>query len=55
MSRAYRDGEVLGIDKDGGVIQWDLQGKRRYNCGENLQQFGVCNLTAPEKKRLGLK
>jgi len=52
---SYYDGEVLGLDRDGRIIQWDKPGHCRYNCGETPEQFGIENLTAREKKRLGIR
>ena len=49
------DGEVLGIDNDGGLICWDAVREERYNCGQTLKQYGMKNLTDREKRRLKLQ
>lgn len=48
----YADGEVLGVDVDGKLIQWDRQGEVAYNCGETLEEFGITNLTTVELARV---
>ena len=53
--KAYLEGEVLGIDTDGCLICWNARDKERYNCGQTLEEFGVCNLREAEKKRLNIK
>jgi len=52
MPNKFNDGEVLGKDADGCLIQWDGEHGTRYNCGETLEQFGVENLTPIEKERV---
>lgn len=49
------DGEVLGIDADGSLIQWDGHDGVAYNSGQTAQDFGMDNLSEPEKERLNLK
>ena len=51
----YNDGEVLGVDNDGSVIQWDSEHKHTYNSGESLEDFGINNLNQKEKARLKRK
>jgi len=53
-SMPYHDGEVLGLDADGCVIQWDADRGAAYNSGETLEEFGADNLRAHERGRLGL-
>ena len=54
-SKVYKEGEVICLSSgDKCVIQWDAQHKLAYNCGETLEEFGVNNLRAEEKKRLGI-
>lgn len=48
----YEDNEVVGIDKDGCIVQWDGENSRPYNCGETPQEFGLENLTDIEKERI---
>ena len=49
------DGEVLGIDADGSLIQWDGHDGVAYNSGQTAQDFGMDNFSEPEKERLNLK
>jgi hypothetical protein len=51
-TKTFSDGQVLGIDNDGCLIQWDSNKGERYNCGETLNQFGIKNLSDKEKKTL---
>lgn len=44
--------EVVGIDADGHLIQWDAIKKIRYNSGETLEAFGIENLTPRELQRI---
>ena len=46
------DGEVLGRDADGGLIQWDATAGAPYNSGQSVEEFGLGNLSEPELKRL---
>jgi hypothetical protein len=48
------DGEVLALDTDGCVIQWNGDDKETYNCGENLAEWGIHNLRPKEAARLGI-
>jgi hypothetical protein len=49
---AYKDSEVVGLDKDGCVVQWSAENHAPYNCGETPEEFGVANLTEVELLRL---
>lgn len=51
----YKDGEVLGTETTGAVIQWDADTRHRYTSGETLKEFGIKNLTNRERQRVGLK
>lgn len=51
----YSDGEVIRLDTDGRIIQWDANGGVEYNCGETPEEFGVDNLTKKEAARLGIE
>ncbi len=42
------DGQILGIDSDGCLIQWDADAKESYNCGETPEEFGLDNITDDE-------
>lgn len=51
----FNDQEVLGLDPAGQVlIQWNAEQGAAYTSGESLESFGVDNLTAAERKRVGL-
>jgi hypothetical protein len=53
MPKHY-DGEILGLDSDGCIIQWDGDSGAPYNCGETPEQFGIANITEAEAARLGI-
>ncbi|KLR57147.1 hypothetical protein [Diaphorobacter sp. J5-51] len=46
------DGEVLGQDADGGLIQWNSATGAPYNSGQTVEEFGIGNLSEAELKRL---
>lgn len=46
------DGEVLGHDADGALIQWNATTGAPYNSGETVEDFGMDNLSETEKRRL---
>jgi len=48
------DGEVLGQDADGGLIQWNATARAPYNSGETVEEFGGSNLSEAEMKRLNM-
>jgi|WetSurMetagenome_2_1015567.scaffolds.fasta_scaffold19810_3 hypothetical protein len=48
----YNDQEVLSIDNDGCLILWDAAKKAKYNCGENLETYGISNLSEQELTRI---
>ena len=48
----YQDFEVIGLDSDGTVVQWNAETNQPYNCGETLEEFGVDNLTSAELQRV---
>jgi hypothetical protein len=39
MTKQFSDGEIIGVDADGTLIQWDADKQEPYNCGENLEDF----------------
>lgn len=49
---ALIDGEILALDKDGCIIQWNADEGQIYNCGETIEQFGLKNIYDREAKRL---
>lgn len=51
---SHVDGEVIGIDGDGCLIQWDGQAGVAYNSGHDVQGFGMDNLSQLEKERLNM-
>jgi hypothetical protein len=48
------DGEVLGLDTDGCVIQFNAGDGEAFNCGESLEDWGRHNLQPHEMSRVGL-
>lgn len=48
------DGEVLGQDADGGLIQWNATAGAPYNSGQTVEEFGISNLSEAESKRLNV-
>lgn len=49
---AFSDGEIMGIDGDGRLRQWDDAMKQVYNCGETIEEFGAANISVVEWARL---
>ena len=52
--KGYEDHEVLGIDKDGQVICWDVSTMNPYASGVKLSDYGVINLKEHELVRVGV-
>ena len=48
----YEDGEIIGLDHDGCILQWDGDEGETYNCGETPEQFGLEYMTTAERKRI---
>lgn len=48
----YEDGEVIGLDTDGNLIQWDAEKKAAYNSGVTPEDFGIENLHPRELARI---
>lgn len=48
----FQHEEVVGVDSDGCVVQWDAINQRLYNSGETPEQFGIAGLTTVEKLRI---
>lgn len=46
------DSEILALDSDGCIIQWDAEKGQIYNCGETVEAFGIDNIYDHELKRL---
>ena len=46
------DGTIVGMERDGTLIQWDASKQAVYNCGETIEVFGVNNITPSEWDRL---
>lgn len=46
------DGEILGLDADGCIIQWNGDDLETYNCGETPEEFGVSSIRDIERGRL---
>ncbi len=49
-----KDGEVIGIDMDDCLVQWNAIDGIPYSRGEAAEQFGVENLSPAERLRVGL-
>lgn len=50
----YQDGEVLGLNKDGSVVQWNANQQGMYCSGELLADYGIQNLFEHELSRVGV-
>lgn len=50
----YQDDEVIGLDKDGCVVQWNSDDGMPINSGESLAEFGLHNLREHEISRVGV-
>ncbi|WP_321820885.1 MULTISPECIES: hypothetical protein [unclassified Burkholderia] len=50
----YRDGEVLGLDRDGHVIEWNAGADMPVETGQSLVEFGLQNLREHELARVGV-
>lgn len=50
----YDDAEVIGLDEDGCIIEWDAETCSGYNTGTQLDDYGVENLSDVEKARCNL-
>lgn len=55
MTTQYQDREVVGLDKQGCVVQWNASEEKPYSSGVNLADWGVHNLRKCEAERVGLK
>jgi hypothetical protein len=47
-----KDGEIVGLDADGCIVQWNGEDQVLYNCGETPKQFDSRNMTAKELRRI---
>lgn len=50
----YQDDEVIGLDNDGCVVQWNSDNDMPVNSGESLDAFGLHNLREHEIARIGV-
>ena len=48
------DEEVVGLDRDGCVLQWNTQTRISENTGEKHEQYGIHNLREHEAPRVGV-
>lgn len=48
------DEEVVGLDRDGCVLEWNAKTQRPENTGEKLEQYGIHNLREHEAPRVGV-
>lgn len=46
------DGEILQIDVNGCLIQWNADDQEIYNCGETPEEFGLDNIRSHEMERI---
>lgn len=46
---------MLGLDADGGLIQWNATAGAPYNSGQTVDEFGISNLSEAESKGLHLQ
>jgi hypothetical protein len=51
---AYQNDEVIGLDKDGHVVQWNGDNDMPVDSGESLERFGLHNLREHEFARVGV-
>ena len=42
------DGDIIGLDKDGHLIQWDADHEQPYCSAETPEEFGLNNITVEE-------
>lgn len=47
----YDDFEVVGLDTDCCVIQWDAASGTAYNSGQTVAEFGLSNMSDTEQAR----
>lgn len=50
----YEDGEIIGLDTDGCVLQWDVDTASAYNSGETPEQYGLHNIRPHEMERINI-
>jgi hypothetical protein len=43
-----RDGLIVGMERDGQVIQYNAETQDLYACGERVEEFGINNVTNEE-------
>lgn len=48
----YHDEEVIGLDGDGCVVQWDAELAAPYNSGLSPEAFGVEAMSHVERARI---
>lgn len=46
------DGEILGLDRDGSLLQWNGDESCIYNCGETPEEYGLEAISADEMARI---
>lgn len=49
----YQDYEVIGLDTDGRVLQWNARTQEAYNCGQTPEEYGLENFSNIELERIG--
>ena len=50
----YYDGQILGLDTDGTLIQWNADTGTTYSCSETPAEFGIEFMTEDERRACGL-
>ena len=48
----YEDGEIIGLDTDGCVLQWDVDTGTAYNSDETPEVYGLHNIRSHEMERI---
>lgn len=52
--KGYEEGEVIGLETDGTVIQWNALDQEGYTSGETLAEYGIHNLRPHELACVGV-
>lgn len=48
-----RDGDIIGLNPNGTIIQWDGDKGEAYSSGETPEEFGLDNMTSDELSLIG--
>ena len=52
LPEGCEDGEILGIDRDGFLLQWNADDLEIYNSAETVEEFGEANIRPHEWDRI---